>query len=116
MICSKLHAKESKQLSQVISDLAKHLCTEAVAPEQLQELVAGRLIPLDKNPGIRPIGIGEVLRRNIAKAVTIHLRENIQLAGGSLQTCSGIPSGIEAAVHSMKKIYSKLTAQKECSS
>ena len=33
------------------------------------------------------------------KAVTFHFRDNMQLAGGSLQTCSGIPSVIEAAVH-----------------
>jgi hypothetical protein len=73
----------------------------------LKEFLAGRLIPLDKDPGstvpaIRPIGIGEVLRRITAKAVTRLLKSDIQMAAGSLQTCSGTESGIEAAIHAMK--------------
>ena len=34
----------------------------------LEAYTACRLIPLDKNPGVRPIGVGEVLRRIVGKA------------------------------------------------
>ena len=30
-------------------------------PESVEALMACRLIPLDKNPGLRPVGKGEVL-------------------------------------------------------
>ena len=53
----------------------------------------------DGNPGVRPIGIGEALRRVIGKSVMSILKSDIQKAGGCLQTCSGIRSGIEAAIH-----------------
>ena len=37
----------------------------------LEAYTACRLIPLDKNPGVRPIGIGEVLRRDCRKSHTL---------------------------------------------
>ena len=49
------------------------LCTEEIDPDCLVEYVACRLIPLDKGttkdgkPGVRPIGVGEVLRRLVGK-------------------------------------------------
>ncbi len=110
MICSRFHYKESEKLAQTVADLTKKLCTEEIPSKYLTEFLAGRLIPLDKDPGslipdIRPIGIGEVLRRISAKAVTKILRSDIQIAAGSLQTCSGTESGIEAAVHAMKTVF-----------
>ena len=49
--------------------MGRRICTEAVHPDGLSASVACRLIPLDKQPGVCPIGIGEVPRRIIAKAV-----------------------------------------------
>ena len=63
------------------------------------------MIALDKNPGIRPIGIGETARRLIAKAILSVIRDDIQAAAGSLQLCAGQLSGCEAAVHSMRQLY-----------
>ena len=34
-----------------------------VDPKSIEPLAACRLIPLDKSPGVWPIGVGEVLRR-----------------------------------------------------
>ena len=110
IICSRFHLKESEKLAQTVADFVKILCTEQLPSEYLTEFLAGRLIPLDKDPGsespeIRPIGIGEVLRRIAAKAVTRFLKNEIQMAAGTLQTCSGTESGIEAAIHAMKLQY-----------
>ena len=115
MICSRFHLKESEKLAQTIAEFVKILCTEQLPSEYLTEFLAGRLIPLDKDPGsenpeIRPIGIGEVLRRIASKTVTRFLKNDIQLAAGALQTCSGTESGIEAAIHAMKEHFD----QEEC--
>ena len=57
--------------------------------------VACRLIPLDKKPGVHPIGVGDVPRRIIAKAVlhVIGISNDIQLAAGALQTCADHDAG-----------------------
>ena len=96
----------SDDLCDALSAVARRLCTSFVDPTCLSSFVACRLIALDKNPGIRPIGIGETARRLIAKAILSVVRSDIQAAAGSLQLCAGQLSGCEAAVHSMRQLYS----------
>ena len=56
----------SDDLCDALSAVARHLCTTCVDPAGLSSFVACRLIALDKNPGVRPIGIGETVHRLIA--------------------------------------------------
>ena len=56
-------------------------------------------IALNKNPGVRHIGIGDTARRIITKAIMNMIRQDIQEAAGSVQLCAGQISGIEAAIH-----------------
>ena len=81
------------------------MCTENIEPEHLQVFNASRLIPLDKNPGVRPIGIGETIRRIIGKSVMTLLKGDVTQAAGALQVCAGQDGGCEAAIHAMKKAF-----------
>ena len=56
---------------------------------------------------MRPIGIGEILRRIVGKVVVSNIREDIINAAGPLQTCAGLKSGIEASIHAMRKVFEK---------
>jgi len=48
--------------------MTKILCTQYIDPSTIEPLIASRLIPLDKGEGaVRPIRVGEVLRRIIGK-------------------------------------------------
>ena len=58
------------ELCESVALLTRKLCTELVDPDPLALFISCRLIPLDKNPGVRPIGIGEILCRIIGKSVT----------------------------------------------
>ena len=71
----------------------------------ISPLMACRLIPLDKNPGLRPIGIGEVLRRITGKAVLSVLRKDVEKVAGGLQLCAGQNAGCEAGIHAMVEIF-----------
>ena len=59
---------------------------------------------MDKSPGIRPIGVGEVLRRIVGKNVAGFLKEEIKDAAGPLQVCAGHSAGSEAAIHAMSQV------------
>ena len=61
-------------------------------------------IALNKNPGVRPISIGDTARRIIAKAILNIIRQDVQEAAGSVQLCAGQISGIEAVVHAVRTL------------
>ena len=91
----------SKDLCDDVAGVAKHLATGQVAPKGLMLILNNLLIPLDKNPGVQPIGIGEVLRCIIAKSLVFVLKNDITCAAGATQVCAAHPSGCEAAIHAM---------------
>ena len=105
-LCSSFKS-HSHDLCEALASFARRICTELVDPKLLTAFVACRLIPLDKNPGVRPINIGicECARRIVGKAVLFVLGEDVRRAAGSMQVCAGQPCGIEAAIHAMESIY-----------
>ena len=78
---------------------------ELVDPKSIEVLVTCRLIPLDKSPGIRPIGVGEVLRRIIGKAILTVLKWDIPNVTGYQQLCLGLESGCEVAFHAIVNLF-----------
>ena len=105
VLLSTKYKKESKDLHDQIAILAKKLATCLVDPNSIDAFVACRLIPLNKNPGVRPIGIGEVLKRIFGKAIGWVLKSDIQEAATPLQAATGLKGGAEAAIHAMKSNF-----------
>ena len=99
------YQNDSDQLCEAIARLAIRVSTTCVDPEGLTSFVACRLIALDKCPGVRPIGVGEVLRRIVSKTILSLVREDIQRAVGPLQLCVGHEAGCEAAVHALRTMF-----------
>ena len=50
---------------------------------------------------MRPVGIGETLRRSLAKLVMRASRDQTKTACGNLQLYSGLEAGIEGATHTV---------------
>ena len=106
MLLSKKLRPASNELAQAISTFAVKLATETIDPHHLSAYVASRLIPLSKKPsGIRPIGIGEVLRRLVGKVITRSLKSDIIDSTAPMQVCAGLESGVEAAVHAARELF-----------
>ncbi len=95
----------SKDLCDAVAEVARHLASQQVDPAGLLPLLNNRLIPLDKNPGVRPVGIGEVLRRIIGKSLLSVLKNDIVEAAGASQVCAGHPSGCDAAIHALRQVF-----------
>ncbi len=105
LLCSKYLGNGTNELCEAIAQMARRLSTSFVDPNPLSTFLSCRLVPLEKGAGdIRPIGIGETLRRIIGKAVTRVLKPEIQMSCGNLQVCAGQEGGCEAAIHSMREM------------
>ena len=88
--------------------MAITMCTEKCDKENgrdMEAFLSCTLVPLNKKPGVRPMGIGEVLRRIVGKSITTVLKKDIQDAAGNLQLCAGQLGGCETAVHAMAEIF-----------
>ena len=105
IILSRNFGDSSSDLCQGLAEVIKKMCTVKDISVTLEAFLACRLIPLDKNPSLRPIGVGEVLRRIVGKVVVSVVRNDIISSVGSLQVCVGHEGGCEAAIHAMHSIF-----------
>ncbi len=103
-LCTSFHGA-SNSLCNSLASMTRRLCTDYVDPSSLSAFVACRLIPLDKRPGVRPIGVCETVRRIIGKAIVKSMSQDIRAAAGPLQQCAGQPAGSEAAIHCMAQVF-----------
>ena len=103
-MCTSFHSA-SNELCNALASFAKRLCISEIDHNHLKAYVACHLIPLDKRPGVRPIGVCEVVRRIVSKAILSIIGRDIQMAAGSIQLCAGQPAGIDAAIHAMVRIF-----------
>ena len=70
ILTSRAFGTATLDLRKMFAQLIKKLCVEELeSPSLFESFEACRLILLDKQPGLRPIGVGEVLRRTAGKAV-----------------------------------------------
>ena len=106
-LCSRHFKTASSDLyiQNAIALFIRKLATAPVPHSSIAPFLASRLIPLDKSPGIRAIGVGEVLRRISGKVLTMVLRQDITACTAPLQTCGGLQGGVEASIHALRTIY-----------
>jgi hypothetical protein len=109
MCCS--FQKASSVLRDALAGTARRISSSFVDPEPLKPLTASRLIALDKCPGVRPIGVGEVSRRIMSKAILSIIRSDIQNTVGAHQLCVGQKSGCEAAIHALDALFDEDTTE-----
>ena len=94
ILTNRTFGTHSSDLCQAIAEMTKKLCTKEIEDRtNLEAYMACRLIPIDKAPGVRPIGVGEVLRRIVGKTVMNVLKPDVMKTAGSMQLCAGQKAG-----------------------
>ena len=89
--------------------MAKKLCLRRYCGNDglLETFLACKLIPLHKNPGVRPVGIGEVTKRFLGRAITTAFTRNILESADDLQLSARQRAGCEPAVYALSSMFSE---------
>jgi hypothetical protein len=66
---------------------------------------SGRLLALDKMPGVRPLGIGETWRRDISKAVLLIAGREVAMVCKTDSLCGGLQGGIDGVIHATPSMW-----------
>ena len=91
----------SEEVRVVVARLADWMANSSPPWAAYLALMACRLGALDKSPGVRPVGIGETIRRALADLVMRSAGDQANTACGNLQLCRGLEAGIEGETHAV---------------
>ena len=91
-------------LCKTFAEMIYKLCTVENQSISLEAFLANRLIPLDKNPGLIPIGVDEVLRTIAEKVIVSHLKEDVYTISRITQVCTEHDAGCQSLIHAMRTI------------
>jgi hypothetical protein len=79
------HGNSSRRLRKTMASFAEWMANSYPPWAAYRALRMGRLIALDKSPGVRPVGIGEIWSRLIAKIVLVEAGTEAKHACGDNQ-------------------------------
>ena len=91
----------SKIENVVVASLSDWMANSSPPWAVYRALMACCLVALDKRHGVRPVGIGETLRRDLAKLVMRAAGDQAKTTCGNLQLCAGLEARIEGATHAV---------------
>ncbi|KAL7549341.1 hypothetical protein ACHAWF_012611, partial [Thalassiosira exigua] len=95
------HGRTSQELREELAAWVEWLGNTTPPWAAFRALMGCRMSALDKQPGVRPLSIGEIWRHAMAKCVLTVCGEDAKAACGSTQLCAGLEAGIEGAIHSV---------------
>ena len=103
---------EHLALCEAIADFTRDFAQSLSFAGRLDCFRASRLVPARKpNGGLRPIGVGECLRRLVGKTIGLVAKGSVQQACGVEQPCGGISGATEAAAKAFHELWTKSDTQ-----
>ena len=95
--------QQSVELTKTLAKIAQKISTEVMS-------LLNHIMPVDYFhliKTVRPIVIGEVIRKIIGKTITQGLKSELMVLGSNYQLCFGQKCGIEYATNTLRKQYEK---------
>jgi hypothetical protein len=95
----------SENLRKELSLWSEWLANESPSWAAIRAINAKRGVALDKEPGTRPLHIGEAYMRLLGKDLLTTARDEAKERCGSVQLCAGLEAGIEGGIHTVREVW-----------
>ena len=95
----------SGELRLIVGDFTEWLGNGRPPLAAYWALMSGRLIALDKQPGIIPVVVGETWLRMMVKCLLRVTGQEATAACGTAQLSGGVEAGIEGGIHAMRVLW-----------
>lgn len=105
--------KSSLLVRERLAEMAEWLANDSPPWAAYRALMTGRIVALDKCPGVRPVGVGETFFRLMAKCVLLVAGDDATAACGVHQLCGGLEAGIEGGIHAMRRQWEAVQDESE---
>ena len=102
------HRTASAALRDSFQMLANWMANDLVPWASIRALKARRGLALNKFPGVRPIGIGNIEDRFLGKLVLGLTQSEATVAAGIANLSAGLPSGIEGGIHAAHQVWNSI--------
>ena len=103
----------SGELRLIVGDFTECLSNGRPPWAAYRAMMSIRLIILDKQPGIRSVGVGESWRRMMAKCLLPVMGQEVKAACGIDQLTGGVEAGIEVGIHAMPVLWEEHSQEEE---
>ena len=103
----------SVELRFIVGDFVEWLGNGRPPWAVYRALTSGRLIALEKQPGIRPVGVGKNWRRMMAKCLLKVAGPEAKAACSTLQLAGGVEVGIEGDIHAMRVLWEEQKTEED---
>ena len=98
MLTLKVFGSYTSNLGKPVADFIKYFCIDKIQFQNnitsLETFIVSRLVPLDNNQDLQPVGV-----------VMSIVKDDVKKVVGNLQLCGGQDAGCEATVHSVHDMF-----------
>ena len=99
--------RSCNELCRAIAKLLDRIANKFSGQHHRAAYSGGLLISLDNNPGVRPIGIKELLQSVIGRFFVASVKQDLQVLGVNNQLCLGQELGADSVIHTMRSCLMK---------
>ena len=101
------------ELRLIVGDFLERLVNKRPPWAAYRALMSDRMIALDKQPGISPVGVGGTWQRLMAKCLLRVAGLEAKAACGTNQLVGGLEAGIEGAIHAMRVLWEEHSQEED---